>query len=46
MNDKLAFTLKAENLFDELYVPSSGAYEEIWMVGKPRTASVAFDFNF
>ena len=45
MNDKFGFTLKADNLFDELYA-SSNYYDETWTVGKPRTASIAFDFHF
>ena len=45
LNDSFGFTLKAENLFDELYA-ASNYYEETWSVGKPRTASVAFDFRF
>ena len=45
MNDKFGFTLKADNLFDELYA-SSNYYDETWAVGKPRTATVAFDFSF
>jgi len=44
-NDSFGVTLKADNLFDELYA-SSNYYEETWSVGKPRTASVAFDFRF
>jgi outer membrane receptor protein involved in Fe transport len=45
LNDSFGFTLKADNLFDELYA-ASNYYEETWSVGKPRTASIAFDFNF
>jgi outer membrane receptor for ferric coprogen and ferric-rhodotorulic acid len=45
VNDKIALTLKADNIFDELYA-TSNYYDETWMVGKPRTASLAFDFNF
>jgi iron complex outermembrane receptor protein len=45
LNDNFGFTLKAENLFDELYA-TSNYYDETWLVGKPRTASIAFDFNF
>lgn len=45
LNDTFGFTLKADNLFDELYA-SSNYYEETWSVGKPRTASIAFDFSF
>ena len=45
LGDSFGLTLKADNIFDELYA-TSNYYEETWLVGKPRTASVAFDFNF
>src|SRR5687767_14540696 len=45
LNDNFGFTLKADNLFDELYA-SSNYYDETWSVGKPRTASIGFDFSF
>ena len=45
LNDSFGFTVKADNLFDELYA-SSNYYDETWSVGKPRTASIAFDFHF
>lgn len=36
---------KVENVLDELY--ASAAYlEDQWMVDRPRTASVAFDYRF
>jgi iron complex outermembrane receptor protein len=41
----IGLTLKAENLFDELYV-TSNYYADTWFVGKPRTLSVAFDYRF
>jgi iron complex outermembrane receptor protein len=45
LNDSIGFTFKADNVFDELYA-SSNYYAETWSVGKPRTASVAFDYRF
>ena len=45
VSDKIGFTFKADNIFDELYA-TSNYYEETWLVGKPRTASLAFDFTF
>ena len=45
LGDSFGLTLKADNLFDELYA-TSNYYDETWIVGKPRTASVAFDFQF
>ena len=45
VNDRIGLTLKADNIFDELYA-TSNYYEETWLVGKPRTASLAFDFAF
>ena len=45
VGDAIGLTLKADNIFDELY--ATAAYQEDqWMVGKPRTASVSFDFSF
>jgi iron complex outermembrane recepter protein len=45
VSDNIGLTLKADNIFDELYA-TSNYYDETWMVGRPRTASIAFDFNF
>jgi iron complex outermembrane receptor protein len=45
LGDSFGLTLKADNIFDELYA-TSNYYDETWLVGKPRTASVGFDFNF
>jgi iron complex outermembrane receptor protein len=45
VSDKIGLTFKADNIFDELYA-TSNYYEETWLVGKPRTASIAFDFTF
>jgi iron complex outermembrane recepter protein len=45
LSDSVGLTFKAENLFDELYA-TSNYYEETWLVGKPRTASVVFDYRF
>ena len=44
-SNNVGLTLKAENLFDELYA-TSNYYSDTWMVGKPRTMSVAFDYRF
>ncbi|HEX5047334.1 MAG TPA: TonB-dependent receptor [Gammaproteobacteria bacterium] len=44
-SDKLGVTVKGQNLFDELYA-TSNYYTDMWMVGRPRTASVAFDYRF
>jgi iron complex outermembrane receptor protein len=45
IGDSMGLTLKADNILDELYA-TSNYYDETWLVGKPRTASVAFDFSF
>ncbi|PCJ42234.1 MAG: membrane receptor protein [SAR86 cluster bacterium] len=45
VNNNLGITLKADNLFDELYA-SSSYYSSTWLVGKPRTLSIAADFSF
>jgi hypothetical protein len=37
--------VKADNIFDELYA-TSNYYDETWLVGRPRMASVSFDFSF
>lgn len=44
-SDALAFTIKGDNLFDELYA-STSYYSDTWLVGKPRTLSVAVDYDF
>ena len=45
ISDKLGLTVKADNIFDELYATSNYS-TNTWLVGKPRTASLAFDFRF
>jgi iron complex outermembrane receptor protein len=45
VNDSMGLTVKAANLFDELYA-TSNYYEETWLVGRPRTLSIVFDYNF
>jgi iron complex outermembrane receptor protein len=45
VNDSIGLTVKADNLFDELYA-TSNYYEETWLVGRPRTLSLAFDYRF
>ncbi|MDG2087509.1 MAG: TonB-dependent receptor [Arenicellaceae bacterium] len=45
VNDKLALTVRADNLFDELYA-SAAYYSSTWLVGKPRTFSLTADYNF
>lgn len=45
VSEDLGVTLKAENLLDELYA-SSSYYSDTWLVGKPRTFSVAVDYAF
>lgn len=43
--NNIALTLKAENIFDELYA-TSNYYSDTWIRGKPRTMSLAFDYRF
>ncbi|HEY8427939.1 MAG TPA: TonB-dependent receptor, partial [Sandaracinaceae bacterium] len=45
VNDSIGLTLKADNLFDELYA-STNYYSETWLVGRPRTVSLVFDYRF
>jgi len=45
VSSKLGLALKADNLFDELCA-TSNYYDETCMVGRPRTASVVFDYRF
>jgi iron complex outermembrane receptor protein len=45
VSDDISLMVKADNIFDELY--ASAAYlEDLWMVGRPRTLSLAFDYRF
>lgn len=43
--DDITLTLKADNLFDELYA-SAAYYSSTWLVGKPRTLSLTADYSF
>lgn len=43
--DNVGLTLKAENLLDEQYA-TSNYYSDTWILGKPRTMSLAFDYRF
>jgi iron complex outermembrane receptor protein len=43
--DNIGLTLKAENLLDEQYA-TSNYYSDTWILGKPRTMSLAFDYRF
>jgi iron complex outermembrane receptor protein len=45
LSDSFGLTLKADNIFDELYA-TANYYDETWLVGRPRMASVSFDFSF
>ncbi len=45
LDQNLRLTLKAENLFDELYA-SAAYYSSTWLVGKPRTFSLVADYRF
>jgi iron complex outermembrane receptor protein len=45
LNDKLGLMFKVENVLDELYA-SAANLEDQWLVGRPRTASMAFDYRF
>jgi iron complex outermembrane recepter protein len=45
VSDDIGLVVKADNVFDELY--ATAAYlEDLWMVGRPRTLSLAFDYRF
>ena len=45
VSDAIGLTVKVDNILDELY--ATAAYQEDqWMVGKPRTAGIAFDVSF
>jgi iron complex outermembrane receptor protein len=45
LNEGFALTVRADNVFDELYA-TTNYYDETWLVGRPRMASVSFDFRF
>jgi iron complex outermembrane receptor protein len=45
LNDKLGLTLKADNIFDELYT-TSNYYDETWLIGRPQTLSLVMDYRF
>ncbi len=45
MTDRFSLTLKADNLFDELYA-SAHTFSTTWLVGKPRRLSLTADYRF
>lgn len=45
VTERVRLTLKADNVLDELYA-TSNYYSDMWILGKPRTVSLAFDFGF
>ena len=45
LDSNIGLTLKADNLFDELYA-SASYYSTTWLVGKPRTLSLVADYRF
>ena len=45
LNDKLGFTVKADNIFDELYT-TSNYYDETWLMGRPQMLSLVMDLRF
>ena len=45
MTDRFSLTLKADNVFDELYA-SAASFSTTWLVGKPRTFSLTADYRF
>ena len=44
-NDKIGVTLKADNVFDELYT-TSNYYDETWLIGRPQMLSLVMDYRF
>ena len=44
ISDKFGLTLKADNLFDERYA-TSNYYSDTWILGRPRTLSLALDYR-
>ena len=44
-NEKIGLTLKADNLFDELYT-TSNYYDETWLIGRPQMLSLVMDVRF
>ncbi|MCY4209739.1 MAG: TonB-dependent receptor [Gammaproteobacteria bacterium] len=45
ISDRLSLTVKADNVFDELYA-SAASFSTAWLVGKPRTLSLTADYRF
>ena len=45
MTDRFSLTLKADNVFDELYASAENS-STAWLVGKPRTLSLTADYSF
>jgi iron complex outermembrane receptor protein len=45
LNETLGLTVKADNLFDELYA-TSNYYDETWLIGRPQMLSLVMDVRF
>jgi iron complex outermembrane receptor protein len=45
LSDSFGLTLKADNIFDELYT-TSNYYDETWLIGRPRMLSLVMDYRF
>ncbi len=45
LTERLSLTLKADNVFDELYASAENS-STAWLVGKPRTLSLTADYRF
>lgn len=45
VSESFALTLKADNLRDETYA-AANYYADTWILGKPRTVSLALDYRF
>ena len=45
VSEAIGLAVKVDNVFDELYASASYQADQ-WMVGRPRTVSLAFDYQF
>ncbi len=45
-NQDLSIVMRVDNVFDELYASAAYYWNDMWIVGKPRTYNLSLDYRF
>ena len=45
-NEDLSIVLRVDNVFDEVYASAAYYWNDMWIVGKPRTYNLSLDYRF